>query len=245
MNINREGIQEVDIIAFGPHPDDVEFGCGGFLAKMSKKYKVGIVDLTQAELSTNGNVNERMIEADIAGKILGATFRLNLKWPNNFIYNSKQFHDDIVRILRMYKPKMVLFPHDFDRHPDHENVQKIIRDAIFTSGLIKYEMDALPPHRPKYAFAYAMWYEFDPSFIVDVTDVWDQKIKSIFAYGSQFSNRKDTIQTIDTDDKTHKLIEARARTVGFKINATYGEAFKSVHSPMGVSDPFQLDPNVF
>ncbi len=237
---------DIDIIAFGPHPDDVEFGCGGFLAKMAEKnYKVGIVDLTYAELSTNGTVKERQKEAAQAAKILGCSFRINLGWTNNFLYNSKKFHDDIVRVLRTYRPKMILIPHDFDRHPDHENTQKIIRDAIFTSGLVKYKLDNLPPFRPKYAFVYAMWYEFEPSFVVDVTSVWDKKVQAVFAYTSQFSKRPGTIATIDTDDKTHKLIEARARTYGFTINATYGEAFKNIHGPLGLDDPFLAAPNIF
>ena len=241
---NKE--KEVDIIAFGPHPDDVEFGCGGFLAKMSsKKYKVGIVDLTYAELSTNGTVKERQKEATRAANILGCAFRINLGWPNNFLYNSKKFHDHIVRILRTYKPKMILMPYDFDRHPDHENVQKIIRDAIFTSGLVKYKLDNLPPFRPQYAFVYAMWYEFEPSFIVDITNVWEKKIQAIFAYKSQFTKRPGTVTTIDTDDKTHRLIEARARTYGFKINTTYGEAFKNIYGPLGLDDPFLASPNIF
>ena len=243
MNSNEK---EVDIIAFGPHPDDVEFGCGGFLAKMSgRKYKIGIVDMTYAELSTNGTVNERQKEANRAAKILGCSFRINLGWPNNFLYNSKKFHDDIVRVLRTHRPRMILMPHDFDRHPDHENAQKIIRDAIFTSGLMKYDLDGLAPFRPPYAFVYAMWYEFEPSFIVDITSVWDKKIKAIFAYKSQFTKRPGTIKTIDTDDKTHRLIEARARNHGFKINATYGEAFRNIHGPLGLDDPFLASPNIF
>jgi bacillithiol biosynthesis deacetylase BshB1 len=238
-------VHKVDVLAIGAHPDDVEFGCGGTLAKLSKLGKtVGIIDLSKSELSTNGTVEERLVEADEARKILGVKYREVLDIPNNFFFNNKEYQDVVIEKIRQYQPEMVFIPYVFDRHPDHENASKIIRDSLFTGGLKMYKT-ALEKWRPKYVFAYMLWYEFSPSMVVDITETFQTKLDSILAYKSQFKLDPKRTTTIDNNDDTIKYIDARARVYGFHIQKTYGEPFLSLNYSIGVSNPFDLLPNFF
>lgn len=237
---------KVDVLAFGPHPDDIEFGCGGTLAKLAKHgKKVAIIDMSLAENSTNGDVVTRLKEAQKAGKILGAAFRENLELPNNFFKNTKRNHDKIVRIIRKYQPELVLLPYFFDRHPDHENGSKMIREALFSTGLVKYKTGQ-PKHRPSRVLFYMLWNEDKPSFVVDITDEFETKMQSILAYKSQFEldKSKKRVYTIDNDDRMLKYVESRARNYGFVINRTFGEAFLSIN-PIGINSPFDTIENFF
>ena len=234
----------VDILAFGPHPDDIEFGCGGLLTKAKNQgLTSGIIDMSLAELSTNGTVSQRIKEAEEARKVLGSKYRENLKLPNNFFSNTKEAQDKVIRVIRKYRPEMVLIPYYFDRHPDHENAAKIIRDSLFTSGLIQYKTGQ-NPHRPNRVLFYMLWYEFTPSLIVDISEEWEAKIKALLAYKSQFRRGKGKRETIDNDVNTMKFIEARARNYGFMINRTFGEPYLSIN-PLGIESPLNFLPNFF
>ena len=110
----------VDIIAFGAHPDDVELSAGGTLIKHVKNgFSVGIVDLTMGEMGTRGNITTRKMEAEKAKDIIGAKFRINLNLPDAFINISKDSISEIVKVIRTYKPQIVLCNAIKDRHPDH------------------------------------------------------------------------------------------------------------------------------
>ena len=145
---------KLDILAFGAHPDDVEMGCGGTIAKStSTGKKVGIVDLTRGELGTNGTVEIRNKEASEASKILGVSFRMNLEFEDGFIFNNKESQIRIVEIIRHYKPDIVLSNTQIDRHSDHGKASDLIYDASFISGLSKletsYNGNSQDPWRPK------------------------------------------------------------------------------------------------
>lgn len=240
----KENKYKVNTLAFGAHPDDVEFGCGGLLAKLAKQgKKTAIVDMSLAELSTNGTVENRLIEANEARKVLGATFRENLEIPNNFFFNIRAYQDKLIHALRKYQPDVVLAPYYFDRHPDHENASKLIRDVLFTAGLKRYETE-LGRHKPIYVLFYMMWNEFVPSITVDITEEFDTKVASILAYKSQFELDAKSIKTIDNEDTTLKYIEARARNYGFPIQRKFGEPYLSIN-PIGVSDVSNILPNFF
>ncbi len=239
-----ENDYKVKVLAIGAHPDDVEFGCGGLMKKFAKKgYKTAIVDMSQAELSSNGTVDERMKEAGDSREILGAAYRENLKIPNNFFFNTKEYQDKLVYAVRKYQPEMILAPYFFDRHPDHENASKLIRDTLFTAGLRMYKSE-FEKHRPIYVLFYMMWYEFQPSLVVDISDELDDKINSLLAYKSQFDLAPGRVKTIDNEDATLKYVEARARTYGFPIQRKYGEPYLSINN-LGVDDPFSVLPNFF
>ena len=149
--------------------DDVEAGCVGFLVKAARNgQRTGIVDMTRGEMSTNGTVEERMQEASNAADILGVSVRENMGFQNGALYNSKETQRVIITVIRTYRPETMLIPYDHDRHPDHENASRLLRGAVSTAGLRKYETAGLEPHRPHYFFYYSLWCEFEPSFILDV-----------------------------------------------------------------------------
>ena len=132
----------VEALAFSPHPDDAEMGCGGLLLKLKDKgYRTGIVDLTRAELSTNGDLQTRKKETSAASRILGLDIRENLRLEDTNIKNDTRSRTRVINVIRKYRPKMVLIPYFKDRHPDHENSFKLLKDSIFISGLQKFQTD--------------------------------------------------------------------------------------------------------
>jgi len=234
---------KLDLLAFGAHPDDVEAGCGGFLIKYAQQgKKVGIVDLSLAELSTNGTIPVRMEEAKNAAHIIGAVVRENLEFPNNFFVNSKENQEKIINVIRKYKPEIVLLPYWNDRHPDHAASRDIIFPALFTAGLKNFISGASLPHRPKYVFFYQLWYGFTPTFILDISKEFPVKIDAILAYQSQFVKKEGSIDTKDTNPAFLKYIEARHRNSGYEIGVEYGEAYASA-TPLGIKDMQSLLPN--
>ena len=236
----------LDILAFGPHPDDVEFGCGGFVAKAAKKGKrVGIIDLSLGEMATNGTVEERKKEAETAAAILGAVHRENLSLPDTIHYNPKEAQEKIVRSIRTYRPNTILIPYGYDRHPVHETGSRMVREAVFTSGLVKYKTGELLPHRPKHFYYYFLWCSIEPSFVLDISDVYETKIKALRAHESQFSKREGTVQTIDTMLNSNDMFGIESRRYGYAIQTEHAEPYKSVYFTLGVSDPDVFLPNLF
>ncbi len=239
-------MEPLDVLAFGPHPDDVEFGCGGYVIKAVKEGKrVGIIDLTQGEMGTNGTPEERQKEAQEAARIMGVTVRENLMLPNGRLYNSPEVQKTIITAIRTHRPGTILIPYDYDRHPDHENASRLVREAVFTTGLVKYRTGDLPPHRPTHFLYYSLWIEFDPSFILNITDEYDTKIRALMAHESQFTAREGSIATVDTGDEVKKFWEARARHCGFMAGVTFGEPYRSVYFPIALDKTDAMLPNLF
>ncbi len=240
--MSKNKVEKLDVLAFGAHPDDVEAGCGGMVAFLSGVgKKVGIIDLSQAELSTNGTVEERKKESAAAADILGVRVRENLEMPNNFFFNSKETQGKIIDVIRKYKPDMVLMPYWFDRHPDHESVRSLLWPALFTSGLLKYE-SFYDRHRPEFVFFYRLWYEFTPSFIFDISDHFETKMESIRAYESQFSKGKGRIETKDNEKQFFDFWHARHVNDGYQVGVKYGEPYLSA-TPLGVRHLDSFLPN--
>lgn len=242
---NQKNIgEELDILALGAHPDDVEFGCGGLLIKASRAgQRVGVIDLTRAELSTNGDVETRKLEAAEAGRIMGLEVRENLEMEDGFVFNSRENQEKIVEAIRKYRPKMVLFPYFSDRHPDHENTGRLIKQALFLSGLKKFETKS-EKYRPPYALMYMMWNEFTPSVVFDIKSEWEDKKRAMFAYKSQFALRAGDEKTIDNKGDAEQFAETRARSYGFYIDSALGEPYLSAY-PIGLEEPFGFRPNNF
>lgn len=236
---------ELDVLAIGAHPDDVELGCAGTIAKLVKlKYKVGILDLTEGELGTRGSKELRKKEAKLASEILGIHTRNNLHLQDGNIEMNKENKLELIKILRYHRPKILLFPHWHDRHPDHVHANRLSQDAWFYSGLVniktEYEGKKQLPWRPHYYFNYMMKYEFIPSFIVDITDVYDIRQKAVRAYKSQFYNpqSKDP-ETLLSKKSFLDFIDMRAKFYGQMIGVQYGDPLYSV-KPFGVNDIFDL-----
>lgn len=223
---------KVDILALGAHPDDVELGCGGTLAKLISAGKsVAIVDLTEGELGTRGTNETRAEEARNASKILGVNYRENLKMKDGFLVNSEDYQMRIVYAIRKYQPDIVFANAVEDRHPDHAKAAKLISDACFLSGLVKIKTlcengEAQKTWRPKHIFNYIQWKSLSPDFVVDISDFLDKKIEACLAYKTQFYNpdSKEPLTPIATKDFLES-ITYRAQDLGRLSGVVYAEGF--------------------
>lgn len=222
---------KIDILAIGAHPDDVELGCGGTIAKLiSEGKKVGIIDLTRGELGTRGTDETRAAESAKASEILGITARENLFMKDGFLENSEDYQLRIVKMIRKYQPEIVLCNAIEDRHPDHAKAAKLVSDACFLSGLIKIETDIngnkQNAWRPKQVFHYIQWKNIEPDFVVDITGFLEKKIEACLAYKTQFydPNSSEPITPIATKDFLESLTY-RAQDLGRLSGIEYAEGF--------------------
>jgi len=219
-------VEKVDFLAFGAHPDDIECGIGGTIAKLTKKgYTVGLVDLTLGEMATNGSVEERQEEAFKAMEILGASFRINLEIPDRGITFSKENIEKVVEVLRKAEPKVIVAPNWVDRHPDHEKAGFLVKEGFFNAGLKKILPMLQPIKRPEKFLRYFLTIPGTPSFVVDVSAYYGIKKKAILAHTSQFSHRPEFTQTFLNEGQFLGRIESRDLFFGSQIGARYGEGF--------------------
>jgi bacillithiol biosynthesis deacetylase BshB1 len=236
---------ELDILAIGAHPDDVELSSGGTVAKCVKLgYSVGMLDLTEGERGTRGNREIRSKEAQAAAKVLGVKVRENLHLPDGRFEVNEENKLKVVQLIRKYRPKIILIPHWLERHPDHVHAHHLCREAWYYSGLRKIETKLddkkQDPWRPYNYFHFMQKYEFIPSFIVDISDVMEIRMAAIRAHKSQFFD-PDSIEpeTLLSQKSFLDLIQTRAKYFGQQIGAQYGEPFFSVE-PIGITDLFGL-----
>lgn len=228
---------KLDILAIGAHPDDVELGCSGTLIKEVKRgKKVGIVDLTQGELGTRGTVETRYAEAAAAAKAMGIHARENLKMRDGFFVNDEAHQLQLINVLRKYRPEVVIGNILDDRHPDHGKAGKLIYDSCFLSGLAKVitkdsDGKELEKWRPKYLLHYLQDRFYEPDVIIDISDVWEQRMEAVKAYSTQFHNEDSTEpQTYISSPEFMQALEARARSLGKRIGVKWGEGFVSKKS---------------
>jgi bacillithiol biosynthesis deacetylase BshB1 len=223
---------KLDILAIGVHPDDVELGCSGVLINEIRNGKAtGIVDLTQGELGTRGTVETRYTEAAAAAAIIGVKVRENLKMRDGFFRNDEAHQLELIRVIRRYRPEIVIGNILDDRHPDHGRAGHLIADACFLSGLAKVETEddgvAQQKWRPKYVLHYLQDWYHEPDLLVDISDVFEQRMESIKAYGTQFNatdNAEGPQTYISTPDFLDSVV-ARARMFGKRIGVKYAEGF--------------------
>lgn len=238
-------IQELDILAFAAHPDDVELGCSGTLYKhVLKGYKVGIIDLTRGELGTRGSVEIRTKEAEASSKVLGISVRENLNFADGFFQNDKAHQLEIIKVIRKYRPKIVLANSVSDRHIDHGRAAALVADAAFLSGLAKIETilngNTQQAWRPQAVYHYIQDYYLKPDFAVDITETFEKKIEAIMCFSSQFYNPKSNEPETPISSKDFlDFVEARAREFGRPIQAKFAEGFKTARY-IGVNDLFNL-----
>jgi N-acetylglucosamine malate deacetylase 1 len=227
---------KLDILAIGVHPDDVELGCSGTLINEIKRGKrVGIVDLTQGELGTRGTIETRYQESANAAMIIGAAVRENLKMRDGFFRNDEAHQLQVIETIRKYQPEIIIGNILSDRHPDHGRAGHLINDACFLSGLAKIETkdkngSIQEKWRPKYYLQYMQDWYHEPDLLIDISDVFEQRMKAIEAYTTQFhTSSGDTSgpQTyISTPDFLDSVI-ARARMLGKRIGVKFAEGFIS------------------
>lgn len=222
---------ELDILVFAAHPDDAELSMGGTIAKFtSKGLKVGVADLSKAELSTRGNVKLRAKETAAASKILNLKAHENLGIPDGNILASQENLRSVVVLIRKYKPKIVFAPYSNDRHPDHMDVSNLVKRAFFSSGLEKFKTKfagkSQIQYRPKKLFYYMQTYLFQPTFIVDISEHFQKKMESVGKYKSQFHNpRSKREDTFISKPEFLDYVRMRAEFYGFQIRKKYGEPF--------------------
>jgi bacillithiol biosynthesis deacetylase BshB1 len=222
---------KLDILAFGAHPDDVELGCSGTIAKeVFRGKKVGIIDLTRGELGTRGSVEIRNRESQLAAEILGISVRENLDMRDGFFVNDEAHQMEIIKRLRKYRPEIVICNAIEDRHIDHGKGSKLVSDACFLSGLRKiettHEGQVQEAWRPKAVYHYIQWKNIEPDFVVDITDFIAQKEASILAYSSQFysENSNEPITPIATKNFLES-IHYRSQDFGRLVGVDYAEGF--------------------
>lgn len=242
MSEAQAPVQPVDVLAIGAHPDDVEFTCGGTLLRLAAEgKKIAIVDCTRGEMGSRGNADIRDQEAQQAAEMLNVVERVNLEMPDGMIEPSLSNATKIVQVLRYFQPTIVLFPPAFERHPDHEVVHRLVRRALFLSGLARFETTWEGQVQPRWiikkAFSYMQVYEFQPDFFVDISPVFEHKMALVRAYRSQVytpgAEQKYGPQTFISSADFLEMLESRARYFGALIGVQYAEAFQSL-TPVGL-----------
>ncbi|WP_316570046.1 bacillithiol biosynthesis deacetylase BshB1 [Neobacillus sp. YIM B06451] len=222
----------VDILTFGAHADDVEIGMGGTIAKFSARgKKIVICDLTRAELSSNGNTETRKKEAEEAAAFLGAE-RLALDLPDRGLFINQEYIKKIVTVIREYRPKVVFAPYMEDRHPDHGNCARLVREACFSAGIRKFEdEECLPPHKAAYLHYYMINGFHAPDFLVDISDFMEKKKVALNSYKSQFVKSSDSFDTPLVNGYIES-IEARESLFGKQAGVRFAEGFKAGSAPL-------------
>lgn len=236
---------KLDILAFGAHPDDIELGAGGTLAHQVKLgNKVGLADLTYGEMGTRGNKEIREKEAQEAARVLGASMRMNMGFRDGFFVNDEAHQLELIRVIRHYKPEIVICNAVEDRHPDHGRGSQLVSDACFYSGLRRVETQWAGAEqeawRPKVVYHYIQFRDLKPDFLVDITDSIDVKMESVKAHTSQFYDPTSTEpKTLISAPEFLDNIVNRASYYGQYIGVKYAEGFM-VERYMGVKDLFDL-----
>lgn len=229
----------LDILAFGAHSDDVEIGMGGTIAKYTKKgFQIGICDLTQAELSSNGTVETRKSEAALAAEILGASPRISLTLPDRGLFPSQAAIRDVVAVIRKHKPKLVFVPYPKDRHPDHGHAAEIVEEAVFSAGIHKYEdAEKQPSHKVQNVYYYMINGFHKPEFVIDISETINQKKDGLAAYQSQFTRSRQSVETPLTNGYI-ETVEAREKLLGKEVGVAYAEGFFSKRTLLLNNDLF-------
>ena len=219
-----EGSAAFDLLAFGPHPDDVEIGLGGTVARhTSSGHRVALCDLTEGELSSNGTVEERRREAEEARRVLGAQLRVNLGWPDGGITGGAEQIATAVDLIRHCRPRAIAIPYWRDRHPDHVDASRVLRSAIFKSGLRRFRPEQAP-WRPDWLCYYFINDGHKPSFVVDVSAVYDRKREALACYRSQFTDAgSGNVATRLTAPTFRGLIESRDAQFGALAGVAFAE----------------------
>ncbi|MBW3670602.1 MAG: bacillithiol biosynthesis deacetylase BshB1 [Acidobacteria bacterium] len=225
--------EKLDILVFGAHADDVELACGGTIVRATDAgRKVGIIDLTRGEMGTRGDVETRRRESLESAEILGVTVRECLDFGDGGLRQGNDEENALIRVIRRYRPKIVVAPWPDDRHPDHTRTGRLVTDAWFYAGLVKRETEE-SAHRPDAVLYYIQNYVPQPTLVVDITEYWERRLGAMRAYRSQFHNPdSEEPETFISRKSFIAMIEARARHFGALIGRDFGEGFITSQPPM-------------
>ncbi len=217
---------DLDVLAIGSHPDDVELTCGGSLIKCADRgRRTGILDLTRGETGTRGSAELRAAEAARSAEILGVRLRCNAGLPDAAVFNTHESRDTVVTILRELRPRVVILPFPQGRHPDHRLGSELARDACYLAGLERF--GAGEPHRPQKLIYAASFREHagKPTFVVDIGAQFDRKMEAIRCFASQFDDAVKAGEAFPTGQPLYELIETQNRHYGSLIRRAFGEPF--------------------
>lgn len=220
------GVEAVEVLVFGPHPDDIEIGIGGTVAKHTRLgHRVGLCDLTAGEMGSNGTVDERVAEAEAARAVLGAAWRTNLRLPDRAIGSSPEHLRSIAGLVRCARPRSVAVPYWSDRHPDHVRSSELLTEAIFSAGLRRFDAPG-EAWKPDAVFYYFINDHVAPSFVVDVSDDYDTKQRALACHATQFTPAApDAVATRLTSSRFQQLIESRDAQFGAQVHVAFAEGF--------------------
>lgn len=218
----------LDILAFGAHADDVEIGMGGTIAKHAAiGKKIGICDLTKAELSSNGTVERRLKEANHSATILGVIVRESLNMPDRGLLLKEDYINQIVTIIRRYKPRVVFAPYFEDRHPDHGSCARLVGEAVFSAGIKNYKTgNSLTSHRVTNLYYYMINGFHKPDIVIDISNHMKVKMAALRAYESQFVKENGAVDTPLVNGYL-ETVEARERLFGKEVGTQFAEGFKT------------------
>ena len=239
-------MHSVDILAIAAHRDDVELTCGGTLIKAaSLGRRTAILDLTQGETGTRGSADIRAAEASRAAEVLGVQARENLGLPDAGIVNTPDTRAELARVIRRFRPRVVLAPAPRGRHPDHRAAAELVRDACFVAGLAKVAPD-VPKWRP-HKVVHCVTYREDfskPTFVVDVSDEFERKLEAIRCYESQFEDVTQAGEVYPNGEPLLDVVRHQAAHYGTLIRSRYGEPFFT-YETMRVDDIAALEVSTF
>ena len=216
----------VDLLVFGPHPDDIEIGLGGTIARHTALgLSVGLCDLTAGEMGSNGTVEERLAEGEAARVVLGAAWRENLRWPDRQIGKDHAHLQDAVRFIRRHQPRVIAVPYWSDRHHDHGAASAVLTEAVFNSGLRRYQSEGAA-WKPEWICYYFINDSASPSFVIDVSDSYERKREALDCYASQFRPAASgTVATRLNSPRFRQLIESRDAQFGALAGVAWAEGF--------------------
>ena len=236
------GALELDVLAVFSHPDDAELTAAGTLLKMKALgYRTGVLDMTRGEMGTRGTREVRAEEAREAARVMGLDVRLNLEQPDGHVWVTEAARTALVRVIRTYRPKVIITAHWDDPHPDHSNTARLAREAARLASMRRYDEAAGQGAVRVPALAHSAYSRLvAPSFIVDISDHIEDKMRAIRAHRSQFYDpeSQDPVTRISEKNFLEQL-EHRWRYVGSLIGVAAGEAFY-VREALNVHDPVAL-----
>jgi bacillithiol biosynthesis deacetylase BshB1 len=228
----------VDVLAFGPHPDDVELFCGGTVIRLGQLgHATAVVDLTRGERASQGTPEDRARETEAASAELGLAFRDNLGLPDTGVAPTPEQIAAVVGVLRRRRPELVLVPWIEDRHPDHGAAGTLITRAVYFAGVRRFAPEHGPRFVPRQILYYAMRHRMTPSFVIDTSAAAAGKARAIACYQSQLARRgPDAVATLISSPRATQAIDARDRYYGSMIGVAHGEPLRSPNVP-GLVDP--------
>ncbi len=232
--------QPVDILAFGPHPDDVELCAGGLMLLAKKRgQRVVIVDMTRGEAGTRGTPETREQEWTAASEMMGLVARESLGLPDAHVQVDDASIDKVAAAIRKWRPSLILGPCLEDRHPDHIAGAELVRRAYYAATIAKGPGQPHPPHRPAAWVQYFGHLEPQPSFVLDISDVWEERLALAACYGSQvLPQKQDELPTNIGAPDFQRRVESRFMYWGARIGAAYGEPYR-MDRPVPMDDPVE------